>query len=382
MKKTKTVCLSAILIAVALTACGKSSAATDTEMAGSSYKMAAPEMNYAAESEDIVDYDYEEAAADEGYGEVSSKGSEAGEVTESGAAANSDRKLIRTVNMSVETLEYDALMGAVKGKVSQLGGYFESINEGKSTYSNNVRSASLTIRIPRENADNLIAVMEQQSNITSRSENISDVTLDYVDKESHKKTLKAEEARLLKFMEEAESVEDLISIEARLSDVRYQIESMESQLRTYDNKINYTTVYLDITEVEKITPQEEPGFLQHIKEGFLDSLSDAIDIVKNIFAWFIINSPYLVLLAIFALLVFLIVLRPIIKKIKKSNEKSRQAYLEHVRQRQEAQQQAQNQTQQQAQNSQPQPQPKPAQSAQTPAHVEAKDNKDTNKENK
>ena len=90
--------------------------------------------------------------------------------------------------MSVETLEYDALMGAVKGKVSQLGGYFESINEGKSTYSNNVRYASLTIRIPRENADNLIEVMEQQSNITSRSENISDVTLDYVDKESHKKT--------------------------------------------------------------------------------------------------------------------------------------------------------------------------------------------------
>ena len=379
MKKTKTVCLSAILIAVALTACGKSSSAADTEMAGSSYKMAAPEMNYAAESEDIVDYDYEEAAADEGYGEVSSKGSEAGEVTESGAAANSDRKLIRTVNMSVETLEYDALMGAVKGKVSQLGGYFESINEGKSTYSNNVRYASLTIRIPRENADNLIEVMEQQSNITSRSENISDVTLDYVDKESHKKTLKAEEARLLKFMEEAESVEDLISIEARLSDVRYQIESMESQLRTYDNKINYTTIYLDISEVEKITPQEEPGFLQHIKEGFLDSLADAIDIVKNIFAWFIINSPYLVLLAIFALLVFLIVLRPIIKKIKKSNEKSRQAYLEHVRQKQEAQQQAQNQPQtpqpqQPSQNKNQQPAPAPS--------IETKNNKDPNNANK
>ena len=360
MKKTNKICLSAILIAVALTACGKSSAASDT--AGASYKMAEPQMNYAAEAGDIVDYDYEEAAADEGYGETTVNSSEADQVTESGAAAQSDRKLIRTVNMSVETLEYDALLGAVKGKVNQLGGYFESINEGKSTYSNNVRYANLTIRIPRENADSLIEVMEQQSNITSRSENISDVTLDYVDKESHKKTLKAEEARLLKFMEEAESVEDLISIEARLSDVRYQIESMESQLRTYDNKINYTTIYLDIAEVEKITPQEEPGFFQSIKEGFLDSLSGAIDIVKNIFAWFIINSPYLVLLAIFALLVFLIVLRPIIKKIKKSNEKSRQAYLEHVRQRQEAQQAQQQAAGQQAQNpQQPQPQVSPQQ---------------------
>ncbi len=338
MKRIKVIGISAILIAAILTACGRSESAASSE---ASYKMAEPEMaNYAGEAADVVDYDYEEAA-DAGYGDSGyndTSGSDAKQVSESEASANSDRKLIRTVNMSVETLEYDALVGAIRSKVNQLGGYFESINEGKSTYSNNVRYANLTIRIPKENADSLIAVMEDQSNITSRSESISDVTLDYVDKESHKKTLKAEEARLLKFMEEAESVEDLISIEARLSDVRYQIESMESQLRTYDNKINYTTIYLDINEVERITPQEEPGFFEEIRVGFMDSLADAIDIVKNIIAWFIINSPYLILLAIFVLLVILIVIRPIAKKIKKSNEKSRQAYLEHLKQKQAAMQ--------------------------------------------
>ena len=52
-------------------------------------------------------------------------------------------------------------------------------------------------------------------------------------------------------------MEDIITIEQRLSDVRYQLESMESQLRSYDNRVDYSTVYLYIDEVEVYTPVEE-----------------------------------------------------------------------------------------------------------------------------
>ena len=69
------------------------------------------------------------------------------------------------------------------------------------------------------------------------------MTLQYVDLESHKKALTTEQDRLIELMEQAETVEDIITIEGRLSEVRYQLESMESQLRTYDNKIDYSTVY-------------------------------------------------------------------------------------------------------------------------------------------
>ena len=40
----------------------------------------------------------------------------------------------------------------------------------------------------------------------------------------------------------------------RLSEVRYQLESIESQLRTFDNRIDYSTVYLYIDEVEVFSP--------------------------------------------------------------------------------------------------------------------------------
>ena len=108
----------------------------------------------------------------------------------------------------------------------------------------------MTVRIPAQQLDAFLSSVSEVSNVISRNDSVSDVTLQYVDMESHKKALTAEQDRLLELLEQAESVEDIITIESRLSDVRYQIESMESQLRTLQNQVSYSTVYLDIQEVE------------------------------------------------------------------------------------------------------------------------------------
>lgn len=168
-------------------------------------------------------------------------------------AAVSDRKLIKTVNMTVETEEYDRLVDLLYQKVDALGGYTEYFStQGAGTD----RYGSMTARIPKENLDTFLETVEGASNITYRQENVEDVTLSYVDLESHKKMLLKEQERLLELIEEAETIEDIITLESRLTEVQYQLESMETQLRTYDNRIEYSTVYLDINEVVRYTPQE------------------------------------------------------------------------------------------------------------------------------
>ena len=98
--------------------------------------------------------------------------------------------------------------------------------------------------------------------------------------ESHKKTLETEQERLMALLEQAESLEDILTLEKYLSDVRYQLERMESQLRTYDNLVDYTTVHMYITEVKELTPEppeeeETPG--QRLVNGFMESLEDVKD---------------------------------------------------------------------------------------------------------
>ena len=187
------------------------------------------------------------------------------------AAIEINRKLIKRVSLDVETNMFDELMNNLETKITSLGGYIESSNtwNGSSYYqSTAARNSNLTVRIPKDKLDSFVEEIGNQSNIISKEERVEDVTLQYVDMESHKSALLVEQERLLELMSQAESIDDIITIESRLSDVRYQLESMESQLRTYDNLIDYATISISISEVVRFTPQPTQTTWEKIKEGF------------------------------------------------------------------------------------------------------------------
>ncbi len=56
----------------------------------------------------------------------------------------------------------------------------------------------------------------------------------------------------MELLAEAESIDSVIAIESRLSDVRYEIESIGSQLRSYDDLVTFDTISISIAEVKVI----------------------------------------------------------------------------------------------------------------------------------
>lgn len=245
-------------------------------------------------------------------------------VDESVEVSDTSRKLIKTVDMDVETKEFDTLMDALQRRVSELGGYIENMEVyNGSSYSNyrSSRNAALTVRIPQGQLDNFLNTVSDIGNVVRSSENVEDVTLTYVDLESRRNALVVERDRLLELMGQAENIEDIIVIESRLSEVRYQIESMESQLRTFDNRVNYSTVYLSVSEVRELTPVEERTAWQRMGEGFVDSVHDVIDGLAEFGIWFVIHIPYLIVwalvIAVFTLIVWVIVKRYYNRQVKK-----------------------------------------------------------------
>lgn len=255
------------------------------------------------------------------------------QVTEANQASQtSTRKLIRTVDLQVETKTFNDVVNSVNTKVNELGGYVESMNTyNGSSYSNyrQTRTSDMVLRIPKDKADEFLDMVSGASNVVSRSENMKDVTLSYVDMKSHKEALQTEYDRLLVLLENAEILEDIITLENRLSDVRYQIESMESQLRSYDDKVDYTTISLTIKEVEELTPvvMEEESFLQRISEGFKENLDDVIDGFVEFAIWFISSLPKLVIWAVVIAVVVIIV-----KKIRKKRKMKKAAAIKGFKQ--------------------------------------------------
>ena len=252
---------------------------------------------------------------------------ETGQQEQNEDAIRTERKLIRTVDLNLETENYDSLMEGLEQEIYALGGYIEYKDAYHGNYNSRIngyrnRHANITARIPAKKLDEFTGRVAEIGNITYESESVEDVTLQYVDLSSHKKMLLTEQERLMELLENAESMEDIIVIESRLSEVRYQIESMESQLRTFDNQVDYSTVHINVEEVERYTPQPEKSIWERIKSGFSENVYRVTNGIKNFAIEFVIAIPVLLVWAV-VITVGVILIRVILKrKNKHSGEKA------------------------------------------------------------
>ncbi len=220
------------------------------------------------------------------------------------------RKLIRKINMTAETEDMDTLLSQVYQRVNELGGYIESRNvQNGSNYSGmRTRYATLTVRIPAEKLDQFVQQVSGVSNIISTVETSDDVTLKYVATESRLKVLQAEEERLLEFLSKAGTVKEMLEIEARLTNVRAELESIASQLKVYDNLVDYGTVTLRVDEVKEYTvvEEEDPTLWERISDGFMNSLRALGKLMEGLVVLFFIVLPFLLPLAVVGGIILLI----------------------------------------------------------------------------
>ena len=222
-----------------------------------------------------------------------------------------DQKLIKTVDLRTETEDLDTLLTRLTEQIRALGGYteYQNIYNGSYYSSYRTRSAEITVRIPADKLDSFILEVEGFSNVISKTESVDDVTLQYVDTESRLEALQAEHDRLVELMEKAETLTDLLTIEERLTEVRYQLESVASRLRVMDNQVSYATIELQIDEVEVLTEVEEPTVWERISTGFMKNLKNLGDRLVDLFVWIVTFSPQLLILAAIVVLIVWIVRR-------------------------------------------------------------------------
>lgn len=229
------------------------------------------------------------------------------------------QKLVRKLRISAETEDLDALLTAIDEKITELSGYIEArdIHNGSQYSGYRYRSASMTVRIPVDNMASFVSHVQDHTNITTSSETVENITLTYVATQSRITALETEQTRLLELLAQAENMEDLLKIEERLTQVRTELEKVTSQLRLYDNMVDYATITLDIDEVGEYTPVEDAPetVWQRIGRGFVKSLKGLGSFFTELFVFLVVASPYLLFIGLVILgIIFLC-------KRKKKNKK-------------------------------------------------------------
>lgn len=284
-----------LLVALLLTGCGAKNVASDT-----------------------MDREANGSVAETG----AAMDSEVGMMTDTAGTKNTmdeGRKWIVTMDLNVETQDLDAALTQLSGQIGDFDGYVQdqNVHNGSNYSGRRYRSANLTIRIPVEQTDEFTEQVGSICHVVSKSQSKEDVTLTYVATESRLNALKTEETRLLELLAQAENMSDLLQIESRLTDVRYELESVTSQLRVLENQVDYATIYLNVEEVRDYTDtEEEKTVWQRISGGFVDSLKGVGNGALELAIWILANLPYLVVLGGAGFAAALI-----IKKIRKRKPK-------------------------------------------------------------
>lgn len=226
-------------------------------------------------------------------------------------------KIIYSADVNVETTDFDASLEKLNRLIAEYEGYVESSSLNSSNYRNiaagneNLRSAGYTIRVPAKHFDTLMNRLSDLGNVPYRYIYTENVSAQYYDTQARLNACKAQEERLLELLDLAASVSEIIEIEGELSNVRYKIESLETSLRGWDRRVDYSTVYLNLSEVREYTPEQRPGFLNQLGQAFRNGFS----MLKDFVLWMAEALPVLIVLAAIAVGLVLLV-RSLVRKGK------------------------------------------------------------------
>ena len=173
-----------------------------------------------------------------------------------------DRKVMRNaaVTLSVAPDAVQPAVNTVSGYVTNAGGYL--------LQSNNVQRegylyATMTFQVPFAQFENVLSQLRMLPGKTGRveSEQTSgqDVTEEFTDTESEIRNLQTQEQSLLRLLDKATKLEDIITIQNKLAEVRGQIEKMQGRIKFLTNRTDYSTVTLTINPIIPPAPTATPA---------------------------------------------------------------------------------------------------------------------------
>ncbi|MCQ2454111.1 MAG: DUF4349 domain-containing protein [Clostridia bacterium] len=215
----------------------------------------------------------------------------------SGDPVTSTAKIIRTVNMTIKTRQYDADYEALRALMAENGGYFESVSvsgDGKES----MRRTSLTLRVPSQNLDAFLSGAGKIGTVSSYSESSDDVSESYQDIQTRLNTQRAKLERLTALMAQAQDIADLIELEAAVSETQYLIDSYQGRLNGYDSKVQNSYVYITLRELSDNSGTEEktPSLFERIGEAVAASFGAVGEMLEAFVIFIVAAVPWAVIL--------------------------------------------------------------------------------------
>jgi len=291
---------------MSLTACASGGSADNYYESPASAPAAAP------------DYEAEYAVAEDSGG---------GSTLGAGGSIRDGRKITFTASISMNTKQFDADYAKIYALIESTGGFVasETMTDNSSLYDRLVgRTTNISARIPAGDYDSFIDAVTNIADVTNKNKWSDDLTSEYFDTEARVELLEIRKDRLMGYLLEAENAEDIVAFERELSDVLYDLDFYQGNIRRMDRLVEYATV--DINMAELITPdtigKDGEPLGDRARSAFSLSLTNVGIFLEDFAVGFAGAIPVIVLIVIILLIIWAIVrvTRPLREKLRFKRE--------------------------------------------------------------
>ena len=156
------------------------------------------------------------------------------------------RAIILTANISIKAGDPWATADKAQSVATDLGGDVIGLNETGTTKDDRV--ASLTLRVPSlQFTEALRRLKAIDADVVSSTVSGQDVSDQFVDLKARLSAKQAEEQRYNALLTKASTIDEILKVDAALSNVRTQIEQLQGQVNSMDKRTQFSTITVSIT---------------------------------------------------------------------------------------------------------------------------------------
>lgn len=230
------------------------------------------------------------------------------------APAPAQRRIIRNATLTLEVEQPAKAMPRISSIAEARGGFVVTSDSVKHTGTNGAAAyevVTVELRVPAAQFDAALAdIRAAGGSVIAQKITGKDVTEEYIDLEARLRTQRALEAQLLEIMKRADAVDDAISVQRELTNVRTEIERVEGRRRFLENQSSLSTISVTLQPPAPFIGTT--GFFRSIGTAF----GEGVDIAATITLFFIRLLLALIPIALFLGVPAYFILRYLARRVR------------------------------------------------------------------
>lgn len=210
-----------------------------------------------------------------------------------GSQVAADRDVIYTGTLTVRVGDAPKAADRARAIADEAGGYLADSDadlEG-------TKEVHVTLRVPSDAFEGAMADLAKLGDVQARKVGSEDVTDQVVDLQGRLENAQASADRLRELLAKAENVQNVVTIEDRLTQRETEIESLTGQLEVVQDQVKLATIRVTLTEEDQAAVNKDlPGPLEALRSGGVAFINVVLAVVVGLaFA-----LPFLVALGLLA----------------------------------------------------------------------------------